>query len=83
MFLPLFYYWIYPSFVSIVMGVAVAAPLISFLGRLGWRWDECPLTIAENRLREKMGLPRIRGWIGHYFIRPIRRFLRSRTGRSS
>jgi hypothetical protein len=34
---------------------------------------ECPLTIIENCIREKIGLPPIRGFVGHYFVRPWRK----------
>ena len=34
---------------------------------------DCPLTNLENHLRKKLGMKRIGGFVGHYFIKPIRR----------
>jgi hypothetical protein len=37
------------------------------------RIADCPATRCENYLRVRLGLPRIRGYIGHYVVDPVRR----------
>jgi hypothetical protein len=39
----------------------------------------CTLTEWENNLRAKLGWRRIRGFIGHYFLKPIYQWRGSRT----
>lgn len=46
----------------------VALPLCSFLLLLSFSRDQCPLTRLENKLRRKLGLTPIRGFIGHYLL---------------
>lgn len=50
----------------------VAAPLISFIVNLTFTPVSCPLTKLENKIRKKMGLPEIRFFVAHYFLRRIR-----------
>jgi len=38
----------------------------------------CPATIWENRLRRKLKMPEIRTFIKHYYINPVKRFLRTK-----
>lgn len=57
--------WFEPIYISI--------PLVSFLIRLATVERECPLTIIENIIREKLGLKKIRTFIGHYFVKYIRK----------
>jgi hypothetical protein len=46
----------------------VCFPVISFVLNLSVnRWN-CPLTMLENFLRQKLNLPVIHGFIGHYFL---------------
>ena len=37
------------------------------------RGIECPLTRLENYYRRKIGMNRIGGFVGHYFIRALRK----------
>jgi len=37
---------------------------------------DCAITNWENTVREKLGWPRIRGFIGHYYVKPVRRLYR-------
>lgn len=49
----------------------VALPLCTFIGVVSFsRVLDCPLTAMENKLRAKAGLPPIKAFIKHYFIRP-------------
>ena len=51
-----------------------AIPLMSIILLLTFsRRLECPLTRLENYLRRKLGMKRIGGFVGHYFVRPLRR----------
>lgn len=55
----------------------VALPIMSYIFTISFSRDfTCPLTAAENRLRRKMDLPEIKGFIGHYFVKPYRRLMR-------
>jgi hypothetical protein len=36
---------------------------------------DCPLTRFENSLRKSLGMKPIGGFIGHYFVRPVKRLL--------
>lgn len=47
----------------------ISLPLCSFLVRLALVEANCPLTILENHLREKLGYKKIRTFIGHYFVK--------------
>lgn len=54
----------------------IAAPLITLMVQTTFsRAIDCPLTKAENSLRRELGLPEIHGFVGVYFLRPIRRLL--------
>lgn len=70
--LPCYMYWIEPTFLSVLLGTCIACALISFLIRLAVAPD-CPVTNYENKLRKRLGLKRIGGFIGHYFIKPFRK----------
>ena len=49
----------------------VALPLCTFIGVISFsRVLDCPLTAYENKLRSQVGLPPIKAFIKHYFIRP-------------
>jgi hypothetical protein len=48
-------------------------PLNSFILTVTFTREICPLTRLENYMRTSMGIPRIGGFIGHYFVRPIKR----------
>ena len=51
----------------------VAVPCMSAVLFLTIAIGECPLTTLENYLRKRLGLKRIGGFVGHYFIKPWRR----------
>lgn len=48
-------------------------PLNSFILTVTFTREVCPLTRLENYLRTSLGMSRIGGFIGHYFVRPFRR----------
>jgi hypothetical protein len=37
---------------------------------------ECPITAWENDVRRALGWPLVRGFVGHYYVRPLRRLWR-------
>jgi hypothetical protein len=49
-------------------------PLNSFILTVTFTREQCPLTRLENEIRAGLGKKRIGGFMGHYFIRPTRRF---------
>jgi hypothetical protein len=49
----------------------VSVPLSSFLLRLATVERECPLTSLENRIRVKLGMKKIRSFIGHYIMKYV------------
>ena len=51
----------------------VALPACSFVFRLALVGEACPLTELENYYREKLGWKVIRTFIGHYFVKHLRR----------
>ena len=49
----------------------VALPLCTFIAVISFsRVLDCPLTAIENKLRSQIGLPPIKAFIKHYFIKP-------------
>jgi hypothetical protein len=55
----------------------ISIPLCSFILWVSFSPGAgCPLTRLENTLRRSMGMPRIGGFIGHYFMGPLKRVLR-------
>jgi len=69
MSLPYYLYCVVPSTYSVVMGVALATPLIVFIVRLGYHWNRCPITDIENRYRDRLGLPKINGFLNYYLAK--------------
>ena len=55
-------------------------PLNSFILTVTFTREICPLTRLENYIRTSLGMPRIGGFIGHYLVRPIKKFLKSKEG---
>ncbi len=54
----------------------VAVPCMSAIVMLSTlKTYVCPLTALENSIRESLSLPIVHGWMGHYLVRPMRRFL--------
>jgi hypothetical protein len=49
-------------------------PLNSFILTVTFTREQCPLTRLENRIRVGLGKKRIGGFMGHYFVKPTRRF---------
>lgn len=56
----------------------VCLPLCSFIALISFsRVLDCPMTRYENKMRVQLGRPTIKGFIGHYFLKPyIRRKMR-------
>ena len=56
----------------------VCLPLFSFIALISFsRVLDCPMTRYENKLRVQLGRPTIKGFIGHYFLKPyVRRKIR-------
>jgi len=55
-------------------------PLNSFILTVTFTREVCPLTRLENYIRTSLGMPRIGGFIGHYLVRPVKNFLKNRSG---
>lgn len=55
-------------------------PLNSFILVTTFTREICPLTRVENYLRTSLGLPRIGGFIGHYFIKPVKKMVKNMGG---
>lgn len=61
----------------------VALPLMSYIGLLTFsRVLDCPVTRFENKLRRELGMPEIRGFIGHYMLKPYVKYKRKRKLKS-
>ena len=56
----------------------ICLPLCSFIILISFsRVLDCPMTRYENKLRVQVGRPTIKGFIGHYFLKPyVRRKIR-------
>tara|TARA_R100000808_G_scaffold21006_1_gene45405 strand:- start:1320 stop:1823 length:504 start_codon:yes stop_codon:yes gene_type:complete len=54
-------------------------PLNSFILVTTFTREICPLTRLENKLRTSLGMSRIGGFIGHYFVRPIKRLFSAKA----
>jgi len=48
-----------------------ALPLMAFIWFFSTTKVPCKLTDLENLLRTKLGMKRIGGFVGHYFIKPV------------
>ena len=60
----------------------VSLPLCTFIAVISFsRVLDCPLTAAENKLRRQVGLPPIKAFIKHYYIKPYVRVRRNRRKR--
>lgn len=55
----------------------VALPIISLLINLMFGPTDCPLTRLENRVRRRVGMKEIKYFVGHYFIWPLKKYLKS------
>ncbi len=72
MTMPVYLYLIFPSIYSLIIGIAIATPLISFIIRLAGDWNKCPLTTLENKYRTRLGMTKLKGFTGPYILRPLR-----------
>ena len=50
-------------------------PLNSFILITTFTREVCPLTKLENHLRKQLDLPKIGGFVGHYIVRPSKKYL--------
>ena len=57
-------------------------PLNSFILTVTFTREICPLTRLENYIRTSLDMPRIGGFLGHYLVRPVKNFLKSRRNGS-
>ena len=53
----------------------ILMPLNSFILTVTFTREICPLTRLENKLRTSLGMNRIGGFIGHYFVKPIKKII--------
>jgi len=49
----------------------VAVPLMAVPPALAFSPGRCPLTMLENRVRDRLGLPQIHGFLNHYLLRDL------------
>ena len=42
-------------------------PMCTVIARIVYGSGLCPLTVLENRIRAKLGMPSIKGFVYHYF----------------
>ena len=50
----------------------IAIPCMTFVWFFSTTRVDCQLTNLENHLRKELGLKRIGGFVGHYFVKPIK-----------
>ena len=46
----------------------VWVPLCTMIARIVWGSGTCPLTVIENKIRERLGMKPIKGFVRHYFL---------------
>ena len=51
----------------------VALPLCTFIWFFSSNQIDCKLTALENNMRRQLGMKRIGGFVGHYFLKPIKK----------
>lgn len=60
----------------------IALPLMSYIGLLTFsRVLDCPLTKLENKVRKNLGMSEVKGFIGHYAIKPYYNYKRNLNAR--
>ena len=52
-------------------------PLNSFILTVTFTREICPLTRLENYISTSLDMPRIGGFLGHYFVRPAKRLVKN------
>lgn len=58
----------------------IAVPCMTFIWFFSTTKVDCQLTNLENFIRKKLGMKRIGGFVGHYFLKPLKLlYLRSLT----
>jgi hypothetical protein len=55
----------------------IALPIITLLINLMFGATDCPLTRLENRVRRRLGMKEIKYFVGHYFVWPLKKHLKS------
>ena len=53
----------------------IALPIMTFIWFFSTTKVECQLTNLENFMRKRLDMKRIRGFVGHYFLRPTKLIL--------
>ena len=61
--------------IPFVTHLAVAIACDTFIWFFCTSQVDCKLTNLENKMRQRMGMKRIGGFVGHYFMRPVKRML--------
>ncbi len=52
----------------------IALPVMSYIALLCFsKVLDCPITKLENKIRKRMNLPEIKGFMGHYMIKPYKK----------
>ena len=54
----------------------ISIPISSLLINLMFNHTNCPITAIENKLRIKLGLRPIKGFVGSWILSPIRKIIR-------
>ena len=52
-------------------------PVNSFILTVTFTREICPLTRLENHIRTSLDMPRIGGFLGHYIVRPVKKFIKN------
>ena len=66
-----FFILAFQGFTPFGMPWYVCLPLCSFIALISFsRVLDCPMTRYENKIRVRLGKPTIKGFIGHYFLKP-------------
>ena len=47
-------------------------PVCTIVARVVFGGGVCPLTVLENKIREKLGMKKIDGFVSHYFFKKKR-----------
>lgn len=61
----------------------IALPIMTLIFNISFaKWWKCPLTDLENKIRKDLHMQEIRGFVGHYLIKPMRKiFSANKTSR--
>ena len=61
----------------------IALPIETVLVNLMFSSVPCPLTRLESKLRQQLGMPEIKHFVGYYIVWPIREWWHARSVRSN